>query len=135
MRTSATASNYFLVFASQHARGLTKMKEAMKRLDQTGEYRFCDAHVGRSTLFRFDKPEDFAPQLSRVFRGRQQVTYSELDDFALNETPFLNPKSMLKILEESGSIVVATNDPKRRRGTFNPEKIESISFPGGNSDG
>ena len=44
MSKSGRLIDYFLIFASQHHRGLEKMKEAMKRIDQTGEYRFSDAH-------------------------------------------------------------------------------------------
>ena len=40
MRSKSGILNYFLVFASQHPLGLEKMKEAMKKVDQTGGYSF-----------------------------------------------------------------------------------------------
>lgn len=134
MSKTGSTPDYFLVFASQHPRGLEKMKEAMRKMDQTGEYRFLDAHVGRPMLFRFDSPEDFAPKLHQHFAG-QIVTYADARDFALNETPFVNPKSMLKFLEFQDRIEVQSTDPRRRKGTFKEDVIVSITFESEVSDG
>lgn len=134
MQAKTGAVNYFLVFASQHPRGLEKMKEAMKKIDQAGDYKFSDARVGQGIMFRFDNPGDFAPLLYEEFNGRR-ILYSKLHDFALTETPFLNPKAMLKILEEQGKINVDSTDPKRRKGTFNEERIQYIEFLKGEHDG
>ena len=134
MSTSSSLTDYFLIFASQHHRGLEKMKEAMRGIDQTGEYRFSDAHVGQARLFRFDNPEDFSPRLLQRFAGKT-VSYDAVRDFALNETPFPNPKSMLKLLEQQGQIVVDSTNPKRRKGTFPDDTITAIQFKEGGSDG
>jgi len=130
MRTSATSLNYYLVFASQHYLGLEKMKEAMKKVDQTGTYHFSDAHVNQPALFRFDKPENYSPLMLAHFQGKS-IRYDELRDFALNETPFINPKGMLKELEKEELITVVAIDPKRKKGTFPEEKIDRIVFKGG----
>jgi three-Cys-motif partner protein len=127
MQTSAGAVNYFLVFASQHPLGLEKMKEAMQKMDQTGDYRFSDARVGQSIMFRFDDPDEFSQLMFQRFVGRR-VRYAALRDFALNETPFVNPKSMLRVLEKEGKVRVESSDPKRRKGTFNEQVIEHIEF-------
>lgn len=134
MSKSGRMPDYFLVFASQHHRGLEKMKEAMRKMAQNGEYRFSTAHVGQPMLFRYDQPEDFAPKLFQHFRGKR-ATYSEVRDFALNETPFAAPKSMLKILENQGLLTVSSANPKRRRGDF-PERTTSwIEFKSEAPDG
>jgi hypothetical protein len=127
MRTHAKSLNYYLVFASQHPLGLEKMKEAMKKVDQTGNYQFTDAHVDQNRLFRFDEPENYSRMLFLHFQG-ETVQYRALRDFALNETPFTNPKSMLKILEKKDLIAVSSRDQKRRIGTFNEDKISWIAF-------
>jgi three-Cys-motif partner protein len=129
MRTSSRILNYYLVFASQHPLGLERMKEAMRKIDQSGSYRFSDASVGQSSLFRFDKPEDYSLGLYERFRGRM-VTYAQVAHFALNETPFTNPKQMLRDLECTRGLIdeVTSTDPKRRKGTFNEEKISFIKF-------
>jgi len=127
MRSAKNTIDYHLVFASQHPLGLEKMKEAMKTIAKNGDYCFSDAHINQAMLFRFDEPSRYSPQLFERFRGRR-VAYSELNDYALNETPFMNPKSMLKILEAKGLIQVTSNDPKRKKGTFNEANLSGVSF-------
>lgn len=119
--------NYFLVFASQFQLGLQKMKEAMKRLDQTGDYQFSDADIGQGRLFKFDDPKDFSKKMFHWGKGRR-LTYSQLMDYALNETPFLNPKKMLKYLETQGLIekVEIQQGKPRKKGTFS--KVIAVVF-------
>lgn len=129
MRSGRTSIDYHLVFASQHPLGLEKMKESMGRLDQDGTYSFCSSNVGQQSLFRFDDPSAEAERLHRYFSGRT-VSYAEVHDYALNESPFTNPKSMLKPLELDGRIIVNCEDKTRKKGTF-PERLHrhlSISF-------
>lgn len=130
MRSARNTIDYHLVFASQHHLGLEKMKEAMKTIAKNGDYCFSDAHLNQSTMFSFDDPSAYSPQLFEQFRGRT-VKYQELNDYALNETPFTNPKSMLKDLEEKSLVQVNSNDSKRRKGTFNEEKLINITFQQG----
>lgn len=127
MRKANDKLDYFLVFLSHHALGLRKMKEAMKKIDQTGDYHFSDAGVGQTKMFRFDNPEDYADKLFEAFVGRE-VGYSEVDDFALNETPFVNPKGMLAILEKQNSLSVESVSGKRRKFTFEADNIKTIRF-------
>ncbi|HLP42956.1 MAG TPA: three-Cys-motif partner protein TcmP [Fibrobacteria bacterium] len=127
MRTTVSGLNYFLLFCSGHSKGLVKMKESMKHLDQDGSYRFVDSHVGQSNLLRFDDPERYAEIMWAEFGGRS-VTYAEVNDWSLNETPFVNPKKMLSVLEDRDMIAVSSSDPKRRKKTFSEESIQSIHF-------
>lgn len=127
MRSKKNIIDYHLVFASQHYLGLEKMKEAMTKIAKNGDYCFSDAHLNQASLFSFDEPSTYSPQLFEQFRGRT-VNYPELRDYALNESPFTNPKSMLKDLEEKGMIQVRSSDPKRRKGTFNEENLIDITF-------
>ena len=133
MRTSQKALNYYLVFASKHPRGLEKMKESMKKIDQDGSFRFVDTNVGQLIIFRDDQTISYAEQMHTFFLG-QSVNYKVINDYALNETPFVNPKAMLKHLEENEKVVVSASAP-RRRGTFNEEKILSIRFETGITNG
>lgn len=129
MRTTEYALNYYLVFASQYYLGLEKMKEAMRKIDQTGGYCFSDARVGQNLLFRFDEPEQHSLDLYNHFRGKK-ATYEELRDFALNESPFPNPKSMLRDLEKKRDLIedVKTTTPRRQKGTFNEDKLMYVKF-------
>ena len=130
MRSAKNIIDYHLVFASQHYLGLEKMKEAMKTIAKNGDYCFSDAHLNQTSLFRFDEPSAYSPQLFEQFRGRT-AKYPELRDYALNESPFVNPKGMLKDLEKKGIIRVNSSDPKRRKGTFNEQSLIDITFPQG----
>ncbi len=130
MRSAKNTIDYHLVFASQHPLGLEKMKEAMKTIAKNDDYCFSDAHPNQISLFRFDDPSAYSPQLFEQFHGRT-AKYPELRDYALNETPFVNPKGMLKDLEGKDLIRVSSSDPKRRKGTFNEEKLIDITFEQG----
>ncbi len=117
--------NYHLVFASQHPLGLEKMKEAMKTVDQTGAYSFSDDTVGQELLrFDFDAPVVWAERMQRALGGKWRP-YSDFRDYALNETPFINPKSMLRELEGRGVVEVEAAEG-RKKGAFPEEKIERI---------
>ena len=118
--------DYYLVFASHHPRGLEKMKEAMKPLGQ-GEYEFFDAHRGQHVMFAADDAEYYADRLHAVFAGRR-CKPTELNDFALTRTPFLNPKATLKVLETRGLLQVEmVGGATRRKGTFPLEKVIAVT--------
>lgn len=135
MQKTNTAIDYWLVFASKHPLGIEKMKEAMKRPAQNGEYRFCDA-IAQSEQIRLeldfnehDVPK-YAPLLLKEFAGQKLTVnpYALPRDFALNKTPLLNPKKMLVLLENQELLRVTSSNPKRRRGTFKEEDISSLHF-------
>jgi len=127
MRSTGDSLNYHLVFASKHPLGLAKMKEAMKKIAQNGEYVFSDARIGQTSLFRFDDPATHSQDCYDHFRGRS-ATYDEMRDYALNESPFVNPKAMLKILEQRGLIEVSSSNAKRRVGTFSEDHLICVRF-------
>lgn len=110
--------DYHLVFATEHPRGLEKMKEVMSGFSANGDYIFSDdKDPNQPVLFRFNDPAMHAPQMAKRFRGRT-VGWDEVRDYALNESPFSNPKSMLKILEDRGQLNVSCPSPKRKPGTY-----------------
>ncbi len=116
--------NYHLVFASQHPLGLEKMKEAMKAVDKTGSYTFSDNDSGQEQLFDFNAPTDWAAKMQAALGGTWRP-YSEFRDYALNETPFINPKAMLKHLNGIGKLQVHWQGQPSKTG-FPEEKISSI---------
>lgn len=123
MGTSAGKVDYHLVFASQHRLGLEKMKEVMSQFASDGEFVFTDSRDDRQTsLFRFDDPIHHASQMLTQFVG-QTVTYREVDRYALNESPFKNPKKMLESLEKAGRITVSCTRSNRKPGTY-PEDAQ-----------
>jgi hypothetical protein len=78
---------------------------------------------------RNDEAKEFAKIMFGLCKGRR-VSYQELADYALNETPFLNPKSMLKCLENQGLIVEIQAQPGtiRRKGSFDENVVVAVTF-------
>jgi hypothetical protein len=126
MRKMSNQFDYHLVFASQHQKGLVKMKEVMRKIDKTGSYCFSDASVGQHQLFKYDDPNDHAQQLIKHFSG-MRVPYGEVNGYALNDSPFANPKSMLRVLEQSNRVQIECGHATRRKGTF-PEAMQQGMF-------
>ena len=117
--------NYHLVFATHHPLGLEKMKDAMKAVDQTGAYSFSDDTVGQEMLrFDFNEHAVWAERMERALAGKWRP-YADFRDYALNETPFTNPKSMLRELDGRGVLNVEAK-PGRKKGSFPEDKIERI---------
>lgn len=117
--------NYHLVFASQYHLGLKKMKEAMKAVDQTGTYSFSDDTVGQKLLmFDFAAPAVWATRMQNEL-GEKWRTYDEFRDFALNETPFGDPKAMFRHLENQNLLEVES-DGVRRKGSFPEGKVRMV---------
>jgi hypothetical protein len=115
-------------------RGLEKMEESMKQLDQDGTYRFCDEHVGQGQLFDFSDHLDQANRMLERFRGAS-VSYDAVNDYALNESPFANAKGMLKNWNKEISLKVRANG-QRRKNTYPSDRLQmQIMFRGGNSNG
>lgn len=127
MRGRQDTLNYYLVFASGNHRGLEKMKEAMRQVDQDGSYSFSDGRLGQHTLFRFDDPTMHALDMHKLFLGRD-VPWEQLRDYTLNDSPFVVPSSMLEVLEEKGMVQVTPRRPGRRRRQFTEDAILSVRF-------
>ncbi|MBV6457314.1 MAG: hypothetical protein HONBIEJF_00422 [Fimbriimonadaceae bacterium] len=123
--------DYFLIFASQHERGLEKMKEVMKEIDQTGDFKFYDTFVGQEQLFRFDQPQLWIDPMVRQFAG-QTVQFSEVKKWVLNETPFFNfKKDILKPASDRGLLsAIPKPGVTVGKGQFPEEKLIGIKFNG-----
>ena len=124
MRKKSDIFDYHLVFASQHAKGLERMKEVMKKIDKSGSYCFSDGDFGQQHLFTFDDPAVAADQLFKHFSG-STIDYSDINTYALNESPFPNPKSMLNLLERAGRILVNSGGQQRMKNTF-PDRLHDV---------
>jgi hypothetical protein len=128
MRDKRDKLSYYLPFATGHRRGMEKMKEAMRSVGQAGAYEFSDAWTGQLSFFRDDNPAEHAERMAEFFGLNKVIPWNHVDDYALNETPFSNPKAMLRTLEQSNQLIVESNDPKRRRLTYPDHKIVSVTF-------
>lgn len=131
MSNSNNVTDYFLFFSTNSLLGLKKMKEAMWRIDESGDFRFSDAtDPTQSVLF------EPAPNLNvleklilRRFEG-EKCSIEKIEHFILADTPFREThyKKLLKKLEQSGRIQVMDPSPLRRKGTFGDQKM-IVLFP------
>jgi len=123
MRNASGLTDYFLFYATNNLLGLQKMKEAMWRVDESGEFMFSDATDARQLLLIGKEPryDVLEKQLRDRFRGRA-ITRSEVENFVLAETPFREThyKRVLKALELSdpAALKVMAAPEGRKRGTF-----------------
>src|SRR5262245_25071741 len=82
MRSDRDVTDYYLVFATHSLKGLAKMKEAMWKVDDTGEFTFSDAtDPNQLVLFAKEPDYDTLETLIRSqFTGRT-VTSNEVETF------------------------------------------------------
>ncbi|MGH7096030.1 MAG: three-Cys-motif partner protein TcmP [Stellaceae bacterium] len=123
MQNESNLTDYYLFYASNSLLGLKKMKEAMWRVDESGEFTFSDA-TDPNQLILFSK-EPRRDLLAKQLRGRfhaRNVPVSEIEEFVLIETPFREThyKGVLKRLECSTppALQVIEAPEGRKRGTF-----------------
>jgi three-Cys-motif partner protein len=128
IQQTAGIPDYFLLFATRHQRGIEKMKEAMREIGQDGSLRFCDAWNEQRLLFRDDDPADWATKLHKEFVDVERIGWQEIVDFTLNETPFVSPKAMLRVLDTRDMLEVTSSNPNRKRNTFPDGTIQFIKF-------
>lgn len=120
MRNKHDSTDYFLFFATQNIKGLMKMKEAMWKVDESGEFVFSDAtNPLQSQLFG----EPDLGVLEKLLRSRfagQEAHLREVERFVVEETPFREThyKKVLAALEKDALLELRDPPPRRRKGTF-----------------
>ena len=118
---------YYLFFATNHPLGHVRMKEAMWKVDELGDFRFSDAtDPTQTTLFGADHDGAILNLIKIKFDGRK-VSFGELGTFIEDKTPYLKKhlRESLRQAEDGGAIVVeqTRNDGKKRRGKTFPDQV------------
>jgi three-Cys-motif partner protein len=129
MRNAAGLTDYYLFYATNSPIGLKKMKEAMWKADESGEFMFSDA-TDSNQMVLFSKSPRFDDLEKRViarFVG-QEASVGEIEEFVLAETAYREThykRQVLKELEAASlpRIQVVNAPPNRRRGTFGDPSI------------
>ena len=124
LRNRRNSTDFFLFFATNSARGLEKMKEAMWRVDPNGNFRFSDATVTGQPVM-FESEPDFSGLrrlIEHQFVGRT-IAVEDIERFVIERTPFLDTHYKRHVLaemerEQPAAIVVVGAKPGRRQGTF-----------------
>ena len=129
MRNERDVVDYYLFHATNHILGLARMKEAMWKVDETGEFFFSDATDPDQLVLFEKKPryEILRKQLQKRFSGRV-VSVGEIEEFVLAETAFRKSDykvQVLKPLELAAPPMIEPVDPppNRRRGTYGDRSL------------
>ena len=129
MRNDRDVTDYFLFYATNNLLGLKKMKEAMWKVDRSGEFKFSDATDPRQMVLFGTEPrlDVLRDQIIERFRGRE-TTVGEVEEFVVSETAFREThykRQVLKSLEMDQPCRLVILDPPRGRrvGTYSrPEQ-------------
>ncbi len=116
-----------MVYATRSILGMEKMKDAMWRVDGSGEYTFSDRTANMDPLFESEPSFDqLAQDIWHQFIGCT-VDVKEIERFVIGRTAFAksHTRAALKILEQESKLTVAgVNGHKRRKSTFPPETVQ-----------
>ena len=130
MKNDKNATKYLLFHATNHLKGVVKMKEAMWRADPSGRCTFSDATDPKQGKLFGDSPNlDRLEELIIDRFKHATATIQEIQDFVLIKTPFREThyKGILRRLEVASPSRIEVIDPpknrrkppkSRRRGTF-----------------
>lgn len=123
---------YWLTFCTHNLRGLEVMKNAMWKVDKTGQFRFSDKdHPGQVNFLNDMFTEQWlAEELSANLAGKT-MTVAEVREYVLKETPCYKFKKALRILETEAypGLQVIKKPANRRRGQFAQEEEIVVRFP------
>lgn len=118
MRNDKDVTDYYLFYGTNSIRGLQRMKEAMWRVDTSGEFAFSDAtNENQIVLFSEPRFEVLRSQIVEHFRGKE-TTVGEIEHFVVAETAFREThykRQVLKPMEQESELEVI--DPPQGRGT------------------
>lgn len=129
IRTKNNAPLFELVYATNNIKGLTRMKEAMWKVDPLGNFTFRDT-TNPCQIVLFEPEPDFSilkRMLIEKFNG-QSVSISDIEEFVLVDTPFLQGHIKRKTLQpmlKAGEISVKR--PPGKKSGF--PKDTTVEFP------
>lgn len=121
MSNARDVTDYYLFYATNALLGLEKMKEAMWRVDDSGEFRFSDA-TDSNQLVLFERAPNLPALRHRILAacGGRDISVGDIKTFVVVETPFREThcNGILKTLESEGRLKVVRAKPGRRKGAF-----------------
>ncbi len=122
MRNDKDVTDYFLFFATNNWKGMAKMKEAMWKVDQSGEFRFSDATNPAQELLFSREPNFDGLRRAVVARfSGKDATVAEVQDFVLAETAYREThykKQVLAPLEREGKVTQVSPPVGRQPNTY-----------------
>jgi hypothetical protein len=131
MRNQRNATDYFLYFASNNRLGLSRMKEAMWKVDPGGGYMFSDAtDFGQNVLFEHEPDRRALRRLIPSRFAKQRAGAQQIENFVVEDTPFLatHYRKVLSEMEADAALKYLNPAAGRRRGTY-ADKLAMLEFP------
>lgn len=121
MEAATGQTLYYLVFATNHPKGMEVMKEAMWAVDPTGSYYFSDRTDPQQKMLLdyTDEPKWASAARKLVYNkfAGKKISKEKIWEYVVTETPYLfRTTSILKKLEDEGKITDVRG--MQRRGTF-----------------
>ncbi len=121
MRNERDVTDYYLFYGTNNLRGLEKMKDAMWRIDETGEFMFSDAtDPNQIVLFAEPRLDLLREEIAKRFGGAE-ATVDDIERFVIGDTAFRKAhykRNVLKPMEHAGEIEPVNPQPGRRPGTY-----------------
>jgi len=121
MSNSKDVTDYYLFYATNSLLGLRKMKEAMWKVDEGGEFRFSDS-TDPNQFVLFEKAPRVAILASqlRATLASGALTIGEIQRHVIVETAFREThyKPILKAWELESALEIINAPQGRKRGTF-----------------
>jgi len=130
MSNSRDVTDYFLFYATNELLGLKKMKEAMWKVDESGEFRFSDA-TDPNQLVLFEKAPSLPTLQKHILAAcsGRDIRVGDIETSVLIQTAFREShyKGILKTLEKEGRLKIVRASTGRRAGTFgDPDMVVRI---------
>jgi hypothetical protein len=128
MSNARDVTDYFLFYATNSILGLKKMKEAMWKIDESGEFKLSDS-TDPNQLILFEKAPSTSVLQARLlaaFSGKA-TSVADIEKFVVVETAFREThyKKILKALEmDHGKLQVVNAAPSRKAGTFGDPRMQ-----------
>ncbi|OGF44456.1 MAG: hypothetical protein A2452_06165 [Candidatus Firestonebacteria bacterium RIFOXYC2_FULL_39_67] len=115
-------SDYYLVFGTNSETGLSKMKDAMWKVDPSGSFRFSDATYNSSQPLLFEDIPDFNrlnKSIIEKYKGLE-VLVDDLESFVNIETSFRKEhlRTVLKKMEKATPLELIVLSSRKKKYTY-----------------
>lgn len=123
MKNRFNKADYFLFFGTNNLLGLEKMKEAMWKVDKSGQFEFSDATYKPFQGVLFEKKPNYS-QLKNIILKKyigKNISSKAIGDFIVMETPFLRSHyktSILRPMEYSNPPKIEISGKRIRKGVY-----------------
>jgi len=125
-------TDYFLFFGTKNIEGLKKMKAAMWKMDEAGNFAFSDTTNMNQQLLFENNPDYGALKTQLVTKFKGKVVPVELiEKYVLTETPFRETHYKIPVLKpmelaSPPQLEIIARPGQNRKGTFPPDTTIKI---------